>query len=128
MTHTAKGTCQIRMQPEETTSPQLGRMSFSKIWEGDLSGTGTGELLSVGDPKSGTAAYTVLEVFEGELAGRRGSFAFHQYGTMHAGQTTLRYEMVPASGTGELAGISGTLHLDIASGVHQYTLSYDLSE
>lgn len=128
MTHTARGTFQIKMQPEEATSPQLGRMSFTKAWEGDLSGTSTGELLSVGDPKSGTAAYTVLEVFEGELGGRRGSFAFHQYGTMHAGQTTLRYETVPASGSGDLAGISGKLQLDMVEKVHHYTLSYDLPE
>lgn len=126
MTHTAKGTFQIKMQPQDSTSPQVGRMSFTKTWEGDLSGTGTGELLSVGDPKSGTAAYTVLEVFGGELSGRRGSFAFHQYGTMQAGQTTLRYDIVPASGSGELAGISGQLQLDIVDKVHHYTLSYDL--
>ncbi|WP_339093961.1 DUF3224 domain-containing protein [Deinococcus sp. VB343] len=126
MTHTAKGTFQVNMQPQDSTSSQVGRMSFTKAWEGDLSGAGTGELLSVGDPKGGTAAYTVLEVFEGELSGRRGSFAFHQYGTLVNGESTLRYKIVPASGSGDLAGISGKLQLDIVEKVHHYALSYEL--
>ncbi|GAA5503941.1 hypothetical protein Dxin01_03709 [Deinococcus xinjiangensis] len=129
MTHTAKGTFQIKMWPHapaEQSSPELGRMSFDKVWAGDLSGSSKGEMLSVGDPKSGTAAYTVLEVFKGSLDGRGGSFAFHQYGTLISGQSALLYQIVPASGGGELAGITGELKLDVIEGVHHYALSYEL--
>lgn len=127
MTHTAGGTFQIKLKPAGSSSPQLGRMTFDKTWDGDLKGESTGEMLSVGDPSSGTAAYTVLEVFQGELGGRQGGFAFHQFGTMHAGSISLLYEIVPHSGSGELAGISGTLALNVVDKVHHYELKYELT-
>lgn len=129
MTHTATGTFQVSMQPHapaEASSPQIGRMHFSKSWEGDLHGSSQGEMLSVGDPSSGTAAYTVMEVFSGTLAGRQGTFAFHQFGTMDSGAVSLLYEIVPHSGSGDLTGISGRLSLSVVEKVHQYELNYDL--
>lgn len=126
MTHTAKGTFHIRMAPAEAFSPQLGRMTFDKTWEGDLIGKSVGEMLSVGDPKSGTAAYTVLEVFTGSLGGRQGAFAFHQFGTMQGGQASLLYEIVPGSGNGELVGITGELKLEVIDKVHHYEVTCTL--
>jgi hypothetical protein len=38
----------------------------------------------------------------------------------------LRYDVVPGSGTGELAGIDGTLALTIDGRGHTYELSYTL--
>lgn len=128
MTHRAKGTFQIGMRPAEASSPHLGRMTFDKTWDGDLRGESVGEMLSIGDPKSGTAAYTVLEVLNGTLGGRGGSFAFHQYGTMLAGQLALTYEIVPGSGSGELTGITGELKLTVVDRVHCYELEYRFPE
>lgn len=128
MTHTAKGTFQIGMRPGEASSPHLGRMTFDKTWDGDLRGESVGEMLSIGDPKSGTAAYTVLEVLNGTLGGRHGSFAFHQYGTILAGQLALTYEIVPGSGSGELTGITGELKLTVVDRVHCYELEYRFPE
>lgn len=127
----ASGTFQITMTPHppaETSSPDIGRMHFDKTWSGDLVGHSRGEMLSVGDPASGTAAYVVLEVFSGNLGGRAGTFAFRQSGDMHAGQTSLIYEIVPQSGSGELSGISGSLTLNRVEGVHHYELSALLAE
>jgi hypothetical protein len=46
---------------------------------------------------------------------------------MSGGHQTLHYEVVPGSGDGELAGISGVLHLTIdEDGTHHYELEYDL--
>lgn len=130
MSHTAKGTFQIKMQPhapEGASSTEISRMYFHKTWEGALNGVSQGEFLSVGDPASGTAAYTVIEVFSGTLAGRQGTFAFHQYGTMHSGAVSLLYETVPHSGSGELNGITGKLALEVVEKVHHYTLTYELN-
>ncbi|THF86556.1 DUF3224 family protein [Deinococcus sp. KSM4-11] len=121
----ATGTFQIRMNPHApngASSPDLGRMHFDKDWTGDLTGHSQGEMISVGDPASGTASYVVLEVFTGTLHGQRGSFAFRQVGDMHAGQVTLVYTVVPHSGSGELEGLTGTLTLTREAGVHTYTL------
>lgn len=128
---TATGTFQIRMTPhtpQEASSPDIGRMYFSKDWAGELTGHSQGEMLSVGNPASGTASYVVLEVFTGTLHGRAGSFAFRQSGDMHAGQVTLTYEVVPHSGSGDLGGLSGELKLDVIERVHHYALTYEFLE
>ncbi|WP_207795283.1 DUF3224 domain-containing protein [Deinococcus koreensis] len=129
MTPAPHGTFQITLTPHapaQAPSPAIGRMHFDKTWSGDLSGHSRGEMLSVGDPASGTASYVVLEVFTGTLAGRGGSFAFRQSGDMHAGQSSLTYEVVPHSGSGELSGMSGALTLNRVDGVHHYTLTWEL--
>lgn len=123
---TATGTFDVDLAPHDAAGP-VGRFTFTKQWAGALTGTSTGTMLSVGDPSTGTAAYTALEVVEGELDGRAGGFAFHQYGTMVDGADELRYTIVPASGTGDLAAIAGTLELDVdADGTHSYTLTYEI--
>ena len=94
---------------------------------GELAGTGVGTMLSAGDPAAGEAGYVALETFEGTLAGRLGSFALQQLGVMHAGGQDLHYAVVPGSGTDELTGMAGTLHLEIADGEHRYRLTYSLS-
>lgn len=45
---------------------------------------------------------------------------------MQAGGQELRITIVPGSGTGALKGIRGELRLRIESGVHHYTLAYQL--
>ncbi|MFC4640442.1 DUF3224 domain-containing protein [Deinococcus hohokamensis] len=124
---TATGTFEIRMVPHapaEASSPAISRRHFDKTWTGDLSGHSQGEFLSVGDPASGAAAYVVMEVFAGTLHGREGQFAFHQYGTLLGGEQTLQYEIVPGSGSGALASLSGTLRLELVERAHHYTLTF----
>jgi len=46
---------------------------------------------------------------------------------MHGGAQTLHYEIVPGSGSGQLDGITGTLHLTVEDdGTHRYELAYQL--
>ena len=47
-------------------------------------------------------------------------------GTLISGQSALLYQIVPASGGDELAGITGELKLDVIEGIHHYALSYEL--
>ena len=127
MTQRATGTFDVVMRagPGECDD-QINRFELSKTFHGDLHGTGSGVMLSSGDPHAGEAGYVAIEVVRGELAGREGSFAMMQLGSMHAGASALDYEVVPGSGGGDLAGIVGTLHLDIDDGIHHYELRYDL--
>lgn len=126
MSEHATGTFTVQITPDTDAPVGIGRMQIAKGWSGDLSGTGYGLMLSAGDPGQQAAGYVALEVFDGTLAGRPGTFAFQQWGTMSDGGQDLRYAVVPGSGTGELAGVSGELALTIADGVHAYDLSYDL--
>ena len=123
---TASGTFEVRIEPREHDQAGIGRMSLAKTWHGDLAGTGVGTMLSAGDPSTGSAGYVALETVDGTLAGRHGSLAFQQLGTMHAGDQALQYAIVPGSGTGALTGITGTLRLEIVEGEHRYLLTYAL--
>jgi hypothetical protein len=127
---TAHGTftVDISARPHDPDTAGLGQMQLAKTWAGDLEASGHGLMLTGGDSASGTAGYVAMEVVEGRLQGRAGSFALQQFGTMREGEPHLVYEVVPGSGTGDLAGISGTLELTITDGTHHYALHYDLPD
>ena len=116
----------ITPRPADPDTDPLGQLRIAKTWAGDLEGIGHGVMISGGDPTTGSAGYVAMEVVEGSLGGRPGSFAFQQLGVLAAGEQELVYRVVPGSGTGELTGITGVLQLDIVEGTHRYHLDYDL--
>jgi len=127
MTSTAKGTFDIAMTPGP---PEAGggvnRFDFTKTFHGDLDATGTGVMLSCGDPQTGAAGYVAIETVKGRLGDRLGGFALQQLGMMQHGSQTLHYEVVPGSGHGEFEGISGTFRLAVEEdGIHRYELEYE---
>ena len=128
MTSTARGTFDVSMRPgPDELDGAVSRFEFSKTFHGDLDGVGTGVMLSGGDPQAGVAGYVAIETVQGHLEDRQGRFALQQFGLMRGGSQTLHYEVVPGSGNGELAGITGTLLLDVdEDGTHRYSLEYDL--
>ena len=101
-------------------------MDFTKTWSGGIEGTSRGAMLSAGDPGSGDAGYVALEVLDASIDGRRGTLVLQQSGTMTGGDAELTYRIVPGSGTGELAGITGTVDLEVTEGRHEVTLTYEL--
>jgi hypothetical protein len=125
---TASGTFDVNVAPGAAElDGAVKRFELNKRFHGDFEGTGTGVMLSGGDPQAGVAGYIAIEMVSGRLGDRGGGFALQQFGTMRAGQQTLHYEVVPGSGNGELTGISGTLNLTIdEDGTHHYKLEYDL--
>src|SRR5471032_1004996 len=85
-----------------------------------------GEMLSVRSETPGSAGYVALERVTGTLQGRKGSFVLQHSGTMNRGAPTLVLTVVPDSGTGELAGLSGSMAIIIDQGKHSYTMDYQL--
>ena len=125
----ARGTFEVTLtpvQPDAGAAPGApGRMLLAKTFHGGIEGTGAGEMLAtLDDGRSG--AYVALERVEGTLDGRRGSFALVHRGLMDDGAQELSIIVVPGSGTGELAGLSGVFHLTIEGGEHRYDLEYRL--
>ena len=104
-----------------------GRMSIDKQFRGDLEGTGKGQMLTAGTDVKGSAGYVAIELVSGILHGRTGTFILQHSATMNRGTPQLSITVVPDSGTGELAGISGSLNIDIAAGKHSYTFEYYLA-
>ena len=127
MTHQARGTFTVEMKPvTPSLADGVSRFSSEKQIHGDLEGTGKGEMLSAGDPKTGMAGYVAIEVITGTLAGKKGSFVLQQSATMDATGRKLSCTITPGSGTGELKGISGTFDIQIVNGQHSYDLEYTL--
>ena len=125
--HHVTGTFDVRMTPVPGDPAWLNRMTMAKTYAGPLTATATGEFLSAGDPKSGSAGYVAAERIEGTLDGQAGSFVVMQSATMDRGTPDLRAFVVPGSGTGALAGVTGTLTIRIEGGRHFYDLDYDLA-
>jgi hypothetical protein len=101
-------------------------MTMDKQFSGDLAGTGKGQMLSAGTSVKGSAGYVAIEKFTGTVGGRSGSFVLQHSGTMTRGTPHLAISVVPDSGTGELAGISGTMTIRITDGQHFYEFDYSL--
>jgi hypothetical protein len=132
MSAVAKGSFTVEMKPQlEPTSVEgvsLGRMSLDKHFEGDLTATGKGQMLTALTPIKGSAGYVAIERVTGTLHGRNGSFVFQHTGTMDQGDQQLSITVVPGSRTGALAGIAGTFKLTIVEGKHFYEFEYSLPQ
>jgi len=125
----ATGEFDVKMLPQaedKAGGSTLGRLTLEKAFRGALEGTGRGEMLTAMTDVKGSAAYVAVERVTGVLEGRRGTFALVHRGTMTRGAQALEIAIVPDSGTGELAGIEGTLAIDIRDRKHYYTLRYRL--
>ncbi|HET9767957.1 MAG TPA: DUF3224 domain-containing protein [Thermoanaerobaculia bacterium] len=129
MTHEASGKFEVKVTPINADGAAAGafaRHSVVKTLHGDLEGTGEGEMMSVGGA-DGSGAYVAIETIRGTLHGRTGSFSLAHRGTMrHGADFKMSVVVVPDSGTGELAGIDGSMEIVIVGREHSYKLSYTL--
>ena len=105
----------------------LGRMSIDKTFRGDLEARSRGEMLTAVTSVKGSAGYVAIEQVEGSLQGRRGTFVLQHFGIMSGGENRLVLEVVPDSGTGQLADLSGKMMIHIEDGKHFYTFDYSLA-
>ncbi|HEY0308553.1 MAG TPA: DUF3224 domain-containing protein [Acidobacteriaceae bacterium] len=126
----AIGTFDVKVLPTANApDPSISSYSINKTFHGDLQAISIGEMYSAGDPKQGNAGYVAIERVTGTLAGRTGTFALMHTGIMQPGTAPqMTVTIVPGSGTGQLAGITGTLTIAIADGKHSYTLNYSLPQ
>ncbi|HEX6637727.1 MAG TPA: DUF3224 domain-containing protein [Steroidobacteraceae bacterium] len=128
----ATGSFEVSLQPlpntEVTADNQFGRMLLNKKFSGDLTASARGQMLTAMTGVKGSAGYVALDHVTGELDGRKGSFVLQHSGSMNRGVPTLSIMVVPDSGTGELAGLSGTLSINIIDGKHFYDFIYSVPE
>ena len=102
--------------------PELGQAVLAKTYTGpDLVGTATGHAVTTRGERG--ASYVAQERIVGTLDGRHGSFVLEHRASMGEGfPTVMEAQVVPGSGTGELANLSGRGLLE-----HQLLiLDYDL--
>lgn len=98
--------------PADAGAPVTGLAVLTKTYAGgDLTGTATGHALTTQGP--GGAAYVAQERIAGTIAGRTGSFVLEHGASGGPGhEDVMRAAIVPGSGTGGLAGISGSGRLE----------------
>ena len=128
---TAEGTFDITRWDDETyldaDGIKLGHVAVTKDFRGALTGTSTARLLTAGGPVPTSAAYVAIERFVGSLDGIDGSFVLYHSAEMSGESGEMTVRIVPDSGTGKLAGITGTLRIDkAADGTHSYRLDYEV--
>lgn len=124
----AIGEFDVQLTPDPASPPPVGRMLISKRFHGDLAGTSTGQMLAVRTPIKNSAGYVAMENVTATLTGKQGSFMLQHSGTMNRGADTLRVSVIPDSATGELAGLSGEMSINIEGGKHFYRFEYSLPE
>lgn len=131
-TMSAHGTFVVTVTPQSTDGTAeetaLGRLAIAKTFSGDILGTSTGEMLSAMTGTKGSAVYVAIERVRGSIGGREGTFVLHHCGIMDRGTQQLTISVVPDSGSGALAGLTGEMSLVIANGVHSYELKYRLPD
>ena len=132
MSDVARGSFEVKMSPAgEEKFPDgtsIGRYTLAKEIHGDLEGRSLGEMLGGGTPDEGSAGYVAMERVEGTLHGRRGSFLVQHVGRMtKAGGYEMTITVVPDSGTGELAGLSGRFEILLEAKRHDYRFEYTLA-
>ena len=131
MSHQITGAFDVKRTATETIDAggeaTFGRFRFEKRFHGDLDATSVVEMLSAGNPASGSAGYVAVEHVIGTLAGLRGRFMLQHNGVMDGGVGSLDLTVVPATGTDALEGLRGRMKIDIDdAGAHFYTFDYTL--
>lgn len=125
----ATGPFDVKMAPVSAADAAVGRFTLDKKYHGDLEASAAGEMLTAMTATKGSAGYVAIEKVTGTLAGRTGTFHLQHSGIMNRSAPTLLITVVPDSGTGELAGLTGKMAISIAAdGAHYYTFEYSLPD
>ena len=128
---TARGTFEVVMGGDppylEQDGLTLNRNFLHKEFSGGMAGTSEAQMLAAFTAVPGSAGYVAIEHFTGSVDGKQGSFVLQHSGVMSRGDAQLAVTIVPDSGAGELAGISGTMEIENDEGGHSYALHYEFA-
>lgn len=123
-----KGTFAIRSSPNPNRDLGdgfvIGHLTFHKEFQGPLTGTSVVEMLGMMFRDKGSGGYVALERFQGALGERSGTFALQHSSIMTRGTAVQHIVVVPDSGTDGLAGLVGSMSIDVVEGKHHYTFDY----
>jgi Protein of unknown function (DUF3224) len=127
---TATGPFIVKLEPQEMPAehPLLGRLTINKEFQGDLTATSIGQMLSARTAIADSAGYVAIEQVAGTLHGREGTFVLQHSSSMIRGQAQQSVTVVADSGTGALEGMTGSMVINNVAGVHSYVFDYELPE
>ncbi|GAA0807009.1 DUF3224 domain-containing protein [Spirilliplanes yamanashiensis] len=103
--------------------PALARAQVDKTYTGDLAGTSVAHLVMAGE-----IAYSAVERVTGRLGGRTGTFVLAHGAVTGSGPADFSPGVVvPGTGTGELAGLTGTVEFRHDDAGARVVLRYELA-
>lgn len=119
----------VTPEPAISTALPVGVATMEKSYEGDVEGRSATIFTSAFDQATGVGTYIALESFEGSVDRLAGAFNFvHSASTSGADRAAEYFAIVPSSGTGQLAGITGTGGLAIdPDGTHRIWIEYQIA-
>jgi hypothetical protein len=127
---TATGTFEITGMHEDPwhqgeDGPRLTRAGGSQRFSGDLEGEGVVEWLAC--YANGGARLVGLQRIDGRVGERSGSFVIEATSDHDGKQSSGAWRILDGTGSGELAGISGTGRFEASGGrTVSYRLDYEL--
>ncbi|MFF4402228.1 DUF3224 domain-containing protein [Streptomyces sp. NPDC001480] len=106
--------------------PRLAHASVTNAFTGGIEAAGTTCEYTIVYTTGKTGTFTGMELLAGRLDGRAGSFVLEERGAFEAdGSVRCSFEVVPGSGTGELAGLRGTGTFTYRPGETPFPYSFD---
>jgi hypothetical protein len=116
-------------EPAIETALPVGVVLMEKHFDGGIAGRSATVFTAAFNQTTGVGTYVAMESFEGTVDGREGAFNFvHSASTGGSDPSAEYFAIVPSSGTGQLAGISGTGGLVIdPDGTHRIWLDYEVA-
>jgi hypothetical protein len=110
------------------TAVPVGVARMEKLFDGEVSGRSATLFTAAFDQAAGVGTYLAMESFEGSVNGSAGTFCFaHSATTSGTDRSAEFFTIVPASGTGDLAGITGTGGIAVdADNTHRIWFDYEL--
>ena len=116
-------------EPAIETALPVGVVLMEKHFDGGIAGRSATVFTAAFNQTTGVGTYVAMESFEGTVDGREGAFNFvHSASTGGSDRSAEYFAIVPSSGTGQLAGISGTGGLAIdPDGTHRIWLDYEVA-
>jgi Protein of unknown function (DUF3224) len=130
MTHAA-GTFTVAAWNEDTyqeleADAKLTKATVTFAMSGDMTAEATWDAVMCYRP-DGTAVYTGIQRVQGRLAGVDGTFVVLADGEFADGEARSRWQVIEGSGTGGLAGLTGTGQaVATAAPPGTFTFDYDL--
>ena len=111
---------------EPEIGPKLTQAHIKRSFDGDL--VGTGNLMYVmAHIESGDTSFLGYKKVVGKLGGGTGSFVLKHTGHYDGGKATSELEVMPESGTDDLAGLSGIGRFSAGDAEeHQMPLEYEV--
>jgi hypothetical protein len=107
----AKGSFELASWNEDTYQElsggaKLTRAAVTQTFVGDITGEGTVQWL-MAYRTDGTARFLGLQLVEGSIGERRGSFVLETTGDFDGKMATWKADVIAGSGTGDLGGLVG---------------------